>query len=238
MPCEKSRIIKARSPPARILEILSFSKFNREDYYFADNQIHIFGRYDKRNRGNGRILHAIRRTGTTGKAQPLERNAAAYLIGKLKRKRDRLCKPCRRSSFCSHTTRDEKQIHTATTNYEFGRIDDYNGEKILFLDEFRSSFKISEILDYLDGQPIRIRGRHYNRVACYDTVYIVSNLSLKEQYTNIQQSEPKTWAAFCRRITAVYDFDKSKDIPVNKFTGELKKPPTLIEIADDGDIPF
>ena len=33
----------------------------------------------------------------------------------------------------------------------------------------------------------------------------------------VQQSEPKTWAAFCRRITAVYDFDKSKDIPVNKL---------------------
>ncbi len=125
-----------------------------------------------------------------------------------------------------------------TTNYEFGWIDDYNGEKILFLDEFRSSFKISEILDYLDGQPIRIRGQHYNRVACYDTVHIVSNLSLKEQYTNIQQTEPKTWAAFCRRITEVYDFDKSKDIPVNKFTGELRKPPTLIEIADSGDLPF
>ena len=125
-----------------------------------------------------------------------------------------------------------------TTNYEFGWIDDYNGEKILFLDEFRSSFKISEILDYLDGQPIRIRGRHYNRVACYDTVYIVSNLSLKEQYTNIQQTEPKTWAAFCRRITAVYNFDISKDIPVNKFTGELRKPPTLIPIDDDSDLPF
>ena len=40
----------------------------------------------------------------------------------------------------------------STTNYEFGWIDDYNGEKILFLDEFRSSFKISEILDYPDGQ--------------------------------------------------------------------------------------
>lgn len=125
-----------------------------------------------------------------------------------------------------------------TTNYEFGWIDDYNGEKTLFLDECRSSFKISEILDYLDGQPIRIRGRHYNRVACYDTVYIVSNLSLKEQYTNIQQSEPKMWAAFCRRITAVYDFDKSKDIPVNKFTGELKKSPTLLKIMDDESPPF
>lgn len=128
-----------------------------------------------------------------------------------------------------------------TTNYEFGWIDDYNGEKILFLDEFRSSFKISEILNYLDGQPIRIRGRHYNRVACYDTVYIVSNLALKEQYPNIRQNEPKTWAAFCRRITAVYDFDKSKDIPVNKFTSELRKPLTiadLIPIDDDTDLPF
>ena len=125
-----------------------------------------------------------------------------------------------------------------TTNYEFGWIDDYNGEKVLFLDEFRSSFKISEILDYLDGQPIRIRGRNYNRVACYDTVYIVSNLSLKEQYANIQQSEPATWAAFLRRITAVYNFDISKEMPVNKYTGELKKPTKLIAIDDDGDIPF
>ena len=125
-----------------------------------------------------------------------------------------------------------------TTNYEFGWVDDYNGEKVLFLDEFRSSFKISEILDYLDGQPIRIRGRHYNRVACYDTVYIVSNIPLTEQYKNIQESEPKTWAAFMRRITAVYNFDISKETPVNKHTGELKKPLSLIPIDDDSDLPF
>lgn len=37
---------------------------------------------------------------------------------------------------------------------------------------------------------------------------------------------------------AVYNFDISKDIPVNKLTGELRKPPTLIEIADDGECPF
>ena len=125
-----------------------------------------------------------------------------------------------------------------TTNYEFGWIDDYNGEKILFLDEFRSSFKISEILDYLDGQPLRKRGRQFNRVACYDTVYIVSSIPLNEQYKKIQENEPKFWAAFLRRITAVYNFDISKDIPVNKFTGELRKPTTLIEIADDGECPF
>ena len=126
-----------------------------------------------------------------------------------------------------------------TTNYEFGWIDDYNGEKILFLDEFRSSFKISEILDYLDEHPIRIRGRQFNRVACYDTVYIVSNIPLTEQYKNIQQTEPKSWAAFCRRITAIYNFDISKEIPVNKHTGKLKeKAITLIPIDDEGDCPF
>ena len=127
-----------------------------------------------------------------------------------------------------------------TTNYEFGWIDDYNGEKVLFLDEFRSSFKISEILDYLDGQPIRIRGRHFNRVACYDTVYIVSNIPLTEQYTKIQQSEPTTWAAFLRRITAVYNFDISKDTPVNKHTGKPieKTITTLIPLDDDGESPF
>ena len=127
-----------------------------------------------------------------------------------------------------------------TTNYEFGWIDDYNGEKILFLDEFRSSFKISEILDYLDGQPIRIHGRHFNRVACYDTVYIVSNIPLTEQYTKIQQSEPATWAAFLRRITAVYNFDISKEMPVNKHTGKPieKTITTLIPLDDDGESPF
>ena len=127
-----------------------------------------------------------------------------------------------------------------TTNYEFGWVDDYNGEKVLFLDEFRSSFKISEILDYLDGQPIRIHGRHFNRVACYDTVYIVSNIPLTEQYTKIQQSEPATWAAFLRRITAVYNFDISKETPVNKHTGKPieKAITTLIPLDDDGESPF
>ena len=105
-------------------------------------------------------------------------------------------------------------------------------------EELEATYKISEILDYLDGQPLRIRGRQFNRVACYDTVYIVSNIPLNEQYKKIQENEPKSWAAFLRRITAVYNFDISKETPVNKFTGELRKPPTLIEIADDGECPF
>ncbi len=41
-----------------------------------------------------------------------------------------------------------------------------------------------------------------------------------------------------RRITAVYNFDISKETPVSKRTGELKKPLSLVPIDDDGEIPF
>lgn len=78
----------------------------------------------------------------------------------------------------------------------------------------------------------------WNRFACYDMVYIASNIPLMEQYKNIQDNEPKTWVAFLRRIMAVHNFDISKEMPVSKYTGELKKPPTLIPIDDDSDLPF
>jgi hypothetical protein len=63
--------------------------------------------------------------------------------------------------------------------------------------------------------------RYNNKVACFTKVYIITNWALSEQYKNIQAAHPKTWQAFLRRIKVVYDFDKSKDIPVNKITGEL-----------------
>lgn len=46
----------------------------------------------------------------------------------------------RKDKLCIPKTRFDDVYRT--TNYEFGWIDDYNGEKILFLDEFRSSCKI------------------------------------------------------------------------------------------------
>ena len=41
-----------------------------------------------------------------------------------------------------------------------------------------------------------------------------------------------------RRITAVYNFDISKDMPVNKHTGEIKKPLSLIPVDDESGLPF
>jgi hypothetical protein len=45
----------------------------------------------------------------------------------------------------------------------------------------------------------------------YTTVFIISNISLYEQYTNIQKEEPTTWRAFLRRIHGIYRLDSPTD---------------------------
>ncbi|MDE6260899.1 MAG: hypothetical protein K2M42_08585 [Oscillospiraceae bacterium] len=85
-------------------------------------------------------------------------------------------------------------------------FDRYAQEPILCLDEFRSSLPISDMLDYLDGYPLALPARYANRQACYETVYILSNIDLPAQYPAVQATEPETWKAFLRRIHHVIEY--------------------------------
>lgn len=88
------------------------------------------------------------------------------------------------------------------TNYAHP-FDGYRGQPVMLFDEFRSSLTVADMLKYLDGYPLLLPCRYSDRVACYTTVYIVSNIPLEKQYPNVQFDEPETWAAFRRRITDV-----------------------------------
>lgn len=85
-------------------------------------------------------------------------------------------------------------------------FDRYAQEPVLCLDEFRSSLLIGDMLDYLDGYPLNLPARYAQRAACYETVYIISNIDIKAQYPNIQATEPETWRAFLRRIHRVIEY--------------------------------
>lgn len=85
------------------------------------------------------------------------------------------------------------------TNYDHP-FDGYQGQDVIIFEEFRSSLKIEDMLKYLDGYPLMLPCRYADKVACYTKVYIISNYSLEKQYPNIQQDNPRTWSAFCRRI--------------------------------------
>lgn len=85
-------------------------------------------------------------------------------------------------------------------------FDRYASELVLVFEEYRSSLLIGDMLNYLDGYPISLPARYANRVACYETVYIVSNIDLKQQYPGVQVDEPATWKAFLRRIHKVIEY--------------------------------
>ena len=91
-------------------------------------------------------------------------------------------------------------------NHPFDR---YAQEPVLCLDEFRSSLLIGDMLDYLDGYPLALPARYANRQACFETVYIISNIDLREQYPNVQVNETATWKAFLRRIHRVVEYRKA-----------------------------
>ena len=97
------------------------------------------------------------------------------------------------------------------TNYDRSMWDTYKGQKVVLFDEFRSSMKISEILKQLDGYPIDLPARYHNKIACYDIVYIASNIPLLEQYPIIQNEEPETFEAFKRRIHYIWEFGKTSE---------------------------
>lgn len=92
--------------------------------------------------------------------------------------------------------------------------------RVLLLDEYRSSLKISELLAICDGQPHTLRCRYSNRVCLHDTVYLISNISLLQQHKDIQLEEPESWEAFLARIKIVrhyYDVGKFKDYSVPEY---------------------
>ena len=86
-------------------------------------------------------------------------------------------------------------------------FDNYKGQDVIVFEEFRSSLKIQDMLNYLDGYPLDLPCRYQNKVACFTKVYILSNISLDEQYVDIQEKHKETWLAFLRRITSVKEYD-------------------------------
>ena len=85
------------------------------------------------------------------------------------------------------------------TNYAHP-FDNYKGESVIVFEEFRSSLPIADMLNYLDGYPLTLPCRYADKVACYTTVYIASNIPIEEQYVSTQHNESETYNAFLRRI--------------------------------------
>lgn len=117
------------------------------------------------------------------------------------------------------------------TNYK-NPFDQYKGQDVIVFEEFHGSLPISQMLLYLDGYPVMLPCRYADKVACFTKVYLLSNVDIRKQYTDIQEQYPETWKAFIRRIktVTVYADGEIKHYDCQQYASFM--------LVDDTDIPF
>jgi hypothetical protein len=125
------------------------------------------------------------------------------------------------------------------TNYAKNPFDYYEGQDIIIFDEFDSSFKITEMLNYLDKYPLMLPCRFNDKVACYTKIFIISNKTLAEQYPNVQTEKMEQYKALLRRIHNVARMDISGKLIYEKQNGNETKTAELVPLAiSDDELPW
>lgn len=118
-------------------------------------------------------------------------------------------------------------------------FDSYACQPVICFEEFRSLLKLSDMLNYMDVYPVELPARFSNKFACFETVYIVSNWSLEEQYTEIQKDHASSWQAFLRRIHEVREYKGRGNVVVyDSVEAYFNRTVEFEEISDNTEIPF
>lgn len=99
-------------------------------------------------------------------------------------------------------------------------FDTYDGQDVLIFEEFRSGLKHGDMLNYLDGYPLLLPCRYFNRQACFTKVFIITNIPPDEQYPHID-NESK--CAFFRRIHKVVEHTPNGPVEYNGVQAYLDR---------------
>ncbi|MFI3167080.1 MAG: replication protein [Bacillota bacterium] len=114
-------------------------------------------------------------------------------------------------------------------------FDSYLGQDVVIFEEFRSSLKIEQMLNLLDGYPLELPCRYANKVACYTKVFILSNIPIHEQYSKLLKEREETWQAFKRRIHKILNYNGTGIVNESQKTTMQ----TMIPLDIDSDsLPF
>ena len=99
---------------------------------------------------------------------------------------------------------NEEEIYIMN-DYDGGGLDLYEGQKILFMDEFRGQLKYSTLLNMLDGYKTQIHCRYANVYALWTEVHITSVLPPEMVYRRMvaENQDVDTIQQLLRRLTYV-----------------------------------
>ena len=94
-------------------------------------------------------------------------------------------------------------------DYGKGGFDDYIGQKVLCMDEFRGYIRFSLLMNYLDGYRVQIPCRYSNGYALWDEVHIFTVMPPEKIYESMVQENRcyDSYEQLTRRIdTIVYHY--------------------------------
>lgn len=106
---------------------------------------------------------------------------------------------------------EPKEIYRAT-NYRESKgllFDGYQAHDVMVFEGFQSQIPVENMLNFLEGFPLRLPARYNDRVACYTKVYITSAISPAEQYQAIQRSRPDLFRTFLNHLQNVFYVSES-----------------------------
>jgi hypothetical protein len=131
----------------------------------------------------------------------------------------------------------QKEIAKVGKYNSTGQFDQYNMQDIIVFDEFKGQIALTEMNDYIEGEPLNLSARNTNRVACYTKVFIMSNYPLDEQYKKARRDgDEPSYEAFCNRIHEIIYMPErnyyiwQKGNPTQEVIDTLNKQGATIEI--------
>lgn len=87
--------------------------------------------------------------------------------------------------------------------FNSGAFDKYNGEPIIWIEDYRSEFKLQELLRYLDVYKAELPARFTNGKALWNEVHITSVLTPSECYPKATLEDNDRIEQLLRRITSI-----------------------------------
>lgn len=120
-------------------------------------------------------------------------------------------------------------------------FDSYQCEQVIVFEEFRSSLRLQDMLNFLDIYPVTLPARYTPKVGCYNTVFVVSNWSFEQQYSELQCNveQKTTYEAWIRRFNGfVKVYTEDGIIKYSTIQDYLKRNEKFHPVTEDEKTPF
>ena len=89
--------------------------------------------------------------------------------------------------------------------------DSYTNQDVVIFEEYRSSFPLRNMLAWLEGHPVELPARYFNRQAAFTKVFIISNWTWSLQHEYDRTNFENDYKAFVARIQHILEFVRTGD---------------------------